>query len=523
MLYKQKYLKYKKKYNELKLKGGTLEAPGLTYMYDMNIRPLYNDDSISNNISLDEYKKITSLNDILYFKHIYGIDFPDNIIKKILKKFNLYYKKLYLRGVGIENYPYGIYQLKNLITLSNDFLFLLINNIIKAPELILHTLTHDDKNFIEVIRFEKDVNDNFVLQNTISEKISDPGYILKGIYYYPCIGSGIFLHYKNIQYYFNKLDAITEMHGLLIEQEQAQAQAQAQAQTDIVVQPSRLASSYVYEGSTKFQKLVKADNKFTKISKELIIQNFIEKYTFGRFDASKNISLANLDFIINKVKRFNYLNNVGYLEYLFKTFCSNKLCLPNIKDMIYELYYKIFSCKLTFSMLKSYIHSFDDTSDVYVALDKLQPSMSDISISDLLKDKNILNNFIIRNEYLSTLIKKIKDDHEFDISSEDSDQLVNNIMIEIYTQIYTANFNQVFIDSTLFYYARKLKIDTVVLLCEPLDKSQNIGTEVISIEDFQADTFNRTINCAKIKYDMVADFNPSLTIYLNTISEYENT
>ncbi len=39
-------------------------------------------------------------------------------------------------------------------------------------------------------------------------------------------------------------------------------------------------------------------------------------------------------FIINKVKRFNYLNNVGYLEYLFKTFCSNKLCLPNIKDKI---------------------------------------------------------------------------------------------------------------------------------------------------------------------------------------------
>ena len=518
MLYKQKYLKYKKKYNELKLKGGTLEAPGLTYMYDMNIRPLYNDDSISNNISLDEYKKITSLNDILYFKHIYGIDFPDNIIKKILKKFNLYYKKLYLRGVGIENYPYGIYQLKNFITLSNDFLFLLTNNIIKAPELILHTLTHDDKNFIEVIRFEKDVNDNYVLQNITSEKISDPGYILKGIYYYPCIGSGIFLHYKNIKYYYNKLNAITEMHHALIALEKSTAQEVSLEQSTV----NRTTSAFGYGDTSKYAKIVDPKNKFTNISKENIIKNFIEKYTFGRFDPSKNITLANLDFIINNVKRFNYLNNVGYLEYLFKTFCS-KSCSSAIKNNIYELYYKIFSCTLTFSMLIKYINSFDSNSDVYTALERLQPENPDINISELLKNKNILNNFIIRNEYLSTLIKKIKNDPTSVISPEESNQLVNNIMIEIYTQIYTANFNQVFIDSTLFYYARKLEIDTVVLLCEPTDKSQNIGTEVISIEDFQGDTFNRTINCAKIKYDMVADFNPSLTIYLNTISEYENT
>ena len=34
----------------------------------------------------------------------------------------------------------------------------------------------------------------FVFQDKISEKINDPGYMLKGIYYYPCLGSGIFLN-----------------------------------------------------------------------------------------------------------------------------------------------------------------------------------------------------------------------------------------------------------------------------------------------------------------------------------------
>ena len=534
MSFKLKYIKYKKKYNELK--GGILDKPGETYITEMNIRHLYNDLDISNNIDRDEYEILTKLDEKKYFESIYNLSIDENMINKILNKINLYYKKLYLRGVGIENYPYGIYELKNYISLSNDFIFLFSKGIIKR-DLQLYTFTHGDKKFIEVIRFEKDVNDNWVLQNIKSEKIADPGYMLKGIFYYPCIGSGIFLHYNNIKYFYNKLDAISKMHeewsikntstsllypspNLSSDRDYSSEQSREPFSFSFLF---RSQSDYAYT-DPKAAKRLKKENQFKLIKKEDIIKNFIRENNFGRFDPSKNIHLSNLDYICNKIKKFSYLNNIGYLEYLFKNFCQNNLCDEKIKDKIYELYYVIFSCELTFPKLLEYIEFFDDKSNILNVLTKLATlATSDndnkLSIKELLIDKEILNNFINRHQYLNTLIKNIKDDSDYILETNDAKKLINNIMIEIYTQIYTSNFNQLFIDSTLFYYARKLDIDTIVLLCEPSDKNQHIGTEVISIEDYQFDSFNRTINCAKLQNKNDSSFSGSLLCYLMNIAE----
>ena len=540
MSFRLKYIKYKKKYNELK--GGTFESPGTPNSFGMNIRIIYNDDTISNNISIKEYNELNEKKSYIeYFNSIYDVkDITKDKIKNILKKFNLYYKKLYLRGVGIENYPYGIYQLKNFISLSNDYIFLLNNGIIKQ-DLKLHTLTVRNYKFIEIIRFEKDINDNWVLQDIASEKISDPGYMLKGIFYYPCIGSGIFLHYKIIRYFYNKLDAISIMHeewssqvrnSMLRKKTKVDDEVFSSGNSVEPITPSignlhRASSEFKYSAynqSTKLKKIIEQkENMFNQIKKKDIIKNFIIENNFGRFDPSKNIFLSNLDFICNKIKKFNYLNEVGYLGYLFKNFCKDETDLQRIKDKIYELYYEIFSCELTFENLLNYIKIFDEKSKIYEALQKLNEwtciSKNDKKLSDLLNDKDIINLFINRHEYLITLIKNIKDNSDYTLKNEDAVILINNIMIEIYTQIYTANFNQLFIDTTLFYYARKLNIDTVVLLCEPLDKFQNFGSEIISIEDYQLDSFKRTINCAKIIKDKKDSIEEDLKQYLMKIAE----
>jgi len=45
------------------------------------------------------------------------------------------------------------------------------------------------------------------------------------------------------------------------------------------------------------------------------------------------------------------------------------------------------------------------------------------------------------------------------------------------------------------------------------------GTEIISIEDFQLDSFNRTINSRELRKDIEKSFNSSLENYLNDINE----
>jgi len=534
MSFRLKYIKYKKKYNELK--GGTIENPGETIIFGMKIRHYYNKSKTSNNISIEEYNFITKLNNQEYVNKIYGIEINKDIVKKILNKFNLFYKKLYLRGVGIENYPYGVYQLKNYISLSNDFIFLKNREIIKKN--LLYTFTNKNLNFIEVIRFEKDEKDNWTLQDTKSESIHDPGYMLKGVFYYPCIGSGIFLHYKQIKYYFNKLDAISKMHELWknqykspppptprnVDDSAPSSLEGATPRTPLPLQFKKVISieGEIYSTSEKHSIRIKQQiNNFSQIDKKNIIKDFILKNNFGRFDPSKNIFLSNLDYICNKVKKFNYLNKVGYLEYLFKNFNNND---EKIKDKIYDLYYDIFSCELTFNKLLNYIKDFDDKSKIFEALEKLNnwANDKDKSLEQLLNDKEILDLFINRQEYLNILIKRIKDDPSLFIEEDDANILVNNILIEIYSQVYTANFNQLFIDSTLYYYAKQLNIDTVVLLCEPLDKYQHFGTEIISIEDYQSDSFVRTINCGKLmklKSPEDDEFKKNLICYLSQIVE----
>jgi hypothetical protein len=229
MTYEEKYLKYKEKYFSLKNKlllGGTQSEPGRTHNITFEIRNKYNIEDKSNNLSEEEYALINTLVNEAYFDELYkGNNFTVNKIN-ILDKFSLIYKKLFLKGVGIEKYPYGIFQLKNYISLTNEFIDLYNKNIIhKTVEeklefnYINHKLGGQDDKFIEVIRVEKDIDDNFVFQDLTSERISDPGYVLKGIYYYPCLGSGVFLKVSNIKYYYNKLHAISELHYELSEKE----------------------------------------------------------------------------------------------------------------------------------------------------------------------------------------------------------------------------------------------------------------------------------------------------------------
>ena len=89
-------------------------------------------------------------------------------------------------------------------------------------------------------------------------------------------------------------------------------------------------------------------------------------------------------------------------------------------------------------------------------------------------------------------------------------------MIEMYSKIYIANFNQIIIDSTIYYYARKLNIDTIVTMLEPTDRPEIFGCEIISIEDYQVDSFNRTINYKKMKPEKIQSFNTSLNTYFDT-------
>jgi len=361
MSFQEKYLKYKTKYNNLKKYiGGTYEIPGETHNLGMNIRKYYNNMDESNNIDESEYNSITKKNNIEYFNELYkNNNLSDSFKDSLLDKFNLYYKKLFLKGVGIENYPYGAYQLKNYISLSNDFIFLLNKNIfyLNDDNLKLHYLNVDSKNFIEVIRFEKDKNDNFVFSDLKSEKISDPGYVLKGIYYYPCLGSGIFLHCNNIKYYFNKLHAISEMHDEIIKLRRVELPDELVSSglpvDDPPPSPTLERAQSDFTPGTKWEFRNSNDNLFINIPKEEIITKFIKEYKFGRFDPSKSIILSNIGYVCDGAKRFDYLNDLGCLSYLLNIFCNNNIknCDDKIKNKIYELYYKIFSGELKISDL----------------------------------------------------------------------------------------------------------------------------------------------------------------------------
>ena len=542
MTYEKKYLKYKEKYFKLKNKillGGTLLVAGDTHKVLFKIRRKYHTEDVSNNLNEEEYGTINGLADESYFDELYKENNFAGNKKDILDKFSLIYKKLFLKGVGIEKYPYGIFQLKNYISLTNEFIDLYNKNVIRRTSdenlefnYINYKFLDDGKEdkFIEVIRVEKDIDDNFVFQDFKSEKISDPGYVLKGIYYYPCLGSGVFLKVSNIKYYYNKLHAISEMHHELIQIELAQAAANPSVSSSPLPPPSssspiqRAPSAYMPTES-KFAKMINDDNLFSTVTKEEIIMKFITKFKFGRFDPSKSVVLSNINYICGAAKKFNYLNEIGILKYLIDLFCKDKdidKCDDTIKKNIYEIYYKIFSGELTLGDLNTLGQTNAETQNINFSksikyLIDLSDQHSTYNISSLLKDKIILSNFINKSQYLSNHIYKYKKNDTYlnDTTKEDIEKLIKNIMIEIYSQIYNANFNQLNIDATLYYYARKLEIDTVVILLEPTDKDEMFGSEVISIEDFQLDSYNRTINYRKIKRDLKDSFNTSLNTYLD--------
>ena len=520
---KKKYIMYKQKYLKLKNKiGGTIDTPGNTHDLSMNIRSQYNDDE-SNNINEDEYKILTIKNNLEYFNELYpNNNLLDNDLKfTLLDKFNLYYKKLYLKGVGINEYPYGIFQLKNYISFTNEYRDLIERNILflNNTNLNLHTLTHNNKKFIEIIRFEKDVNDNFVFQDVKAEKVSDPGYVIKGTYYYPCLGSGIFLHCNNIKYYYNKLHAISEMHQELIEQ----------SQLSLHVPKLKRSPSSLKPGYTKYELGNTDENLYTTIKKENIIKEFIKNNKFGRFDASKSVVLSNINYICDRVQRFDHLNTLGIISYLTELFCNKKNivdCTDNLKDLIYDLYYKIFSGELTLNDLNIFTDTNPEISfSKYIkylyskALDN--GINTNIKLQELFKDKTKISEFINRNDYLSFHMKSFKNNNIYLDSKPkiNIELIISNIMIEMYSKIYNADFNQIIIDSTIYYYARKLNIDTIVIMLEPTDRPEIFGCEIISVEDYQSDSFNRTINYRKMNPDQIETFNDSLNTYFNTFRE----
>lgn len=127
--------------------------------------------------------------------------------------FTFFYAPDMLKNKNIkkENYPYGASSLGDYITLSNRYDIILTENLYEVKNGIPHYKLCEDNSYTEVIRFEKDGN-KFVLDDPNKARYS--GYhgifwLLKGIYYYPCRGSGLFLKTGRVITGFNKLHVLT--------------------------------------------------------------------------------------------------------------------------------------------------------------------------------------------------------------------------------------------------------------------------------------------------------------------------
>jgi hypothetical protein len=547
MDYKYLYKKYKHKYTEIKYGGKIIESTTGTLLSghpinnNNNIRKLFmNDDRFdydkyyetllkkqnenlncanisyldmenvltnlkSNNYTYEEIQRLQTFSEVKYVKEIYfesdNKSLQDKLneleidFSKLYDLFNLIYKPYSIKGISTNLYPYGPSELYDFLSLTNNSFILNKNNILKyeksTNKYSLNNLLLEDNTFYEIIRFEKipDIETykktQFVLQDKFSELSTTSGFVLKGIYYYPCIGSGIFIKSIKSFYAKNKLDAITKLHEEL--REQKSNLDICTDKSDIYYDYSNFANNY----------------NILKIESNKLIKLFIKELTVGFFNINKSISLSLLKFYINNVKQFNILLEKKLLKYLYKIYKDNE-------DIIYEFYRKTFMGLITiddYFNIKKEEHKSSSEDKKFISY--LQTKLKTTYLNDYNKILNIFlqenkdifiyNNYYDKYKYLflyfrNKLDKLLDDNHIL---------IITNLLFELYSDIYDANFNQIFLDATMYFYAEQLQYDTIILTHEPSDKIGYFGTEIIVIEDLQIDSFVRTILLKQIKPDIL--------------------
>ncbi len=367
--------------------------------------------------------------------------------------------------------------------------------------------------FIEVIRFEKikeplkNINSKFVLQDKKSEIISDPGYLSKGIYYYPCIGSGVFLAYKKSLNVFNKLDAIIKMHKMLID---------SNTDPNIINDKCVLYNNEFFNYSD-----LSKNTNILLIPSQNIIEKLITELTVGIFNIKDSINVSLFNYLIRATK-LSYLADFSdpkkkdnILPYLLSNYNKNKM--PDSNMSPYKLYNSILEGELLINELIDFYklyNPFNIYNEEYNLLNLLKEKLlkknnNDNSIFTDLKLKYIITepkyflSFSYGKQYMKLYIYEMQ--FQIDYDREELEQMFYNIMIELYSKIYCANFNQILLDATMFFYARQNNIDTIILSHEPTDKLGFFGCEIIAIEDYQYDSFLRTIS--------LKDINPEIKNY----------
>lgn len=417
----------------------------------------------------------------------------DKLIELYQNNFNLIFKPSYIKGYSYHFYPYGIEQLGHIVSRTNDICYLLNKQIIKKQNLNyeLQTITREQQTFIEVYRFEKNASSEFVVQSAVHEQMSDINtFIKKGQYYYPTLGSGVYLHCSNILYGLNKLDIITILGKQYIEK-------------------STTNLSQFYNNNTL------SKDTFTNIYNNNLIYFAIINNTMGLFDlSSSNISLYNLDFITS-AKRFNYLLHNTFIGQLLNEICT-KSCSDKIRDVIFKLYEGLYSGKITvYECIKllhtlinhniENIHKIKLLSDIIInIINELATTQSTfahifnwICYDNTCNESEINIHTLTIKDILYEFLPKIYHpliNHKLINKSENKVNTLIYFIIELYYDLYDANFNQICIDATLFFLAKECSYDTIVVTHEPTDKKQYIGCEIIAIDDIPKTCFERTLN-----------------------------
>ncbi len=142
-------------------------------------------------------------------------------IYNMFYSFTFYYNSNMYKNKNSDTYPYGVAQLADKITLINETSELVkqlgpfdaITN--SFPKMFLNLRKHT---YVEVMRFEK-VNGKFVLDDPEDARLGTYHKVfwaLKGQYYYPCRGSGLYLQVNKILTGFNKLHILEQLNFSII-------------------------------------------------------------------------------------------------------------------------------------------------------------------------------------------------------------------------------------------------------------------------------------------------------------------
>ena len=158
---------------------------------------------------------------VLYIKSIYGDIFIDDLTyEKFFSLLTFYWQPDMIVGYDNSMAPYGIALPNGVgdkITLINHTPYVSrvfpIDVKITPGNKIEIDIPYLSVGYIEVIRFEK-FKGKFVLDDPDDARYATYSklyWTVKGQYYYPCLGSGIYLKLGNVMIGFNKLDVLTKL------------------------------------------------------------------------------------------------------------------------------------------------------------------------------------------------------------------------------------------------------------------------------------------------------------------------